>query len=63
MTEAKSRSWKREGAKDDLRIDDFWVEVGVEVEVEDGGGAETFEVAPAVVFLLILAESTKEEEG
>ena len=45
MTEANSRNWKREGAKEDLRIDDFWV--------EDDEVAEPFEVAVAVGFLLI----------
>jgi hypothetical protein len=66
MTEANRRSWKREGAKEDLRREDFWVEAAVEtaveaaVDVEAAGGAETLDVALAVVFLLMVAAGTKE---
>jgi hypothetical protein len=62
MTEANRRSWKREGANEDLRREDFWVEAAVEaaVDVEDAGGAETLDVAFAVVFLLMVAAGIKE---
>lgn len=34
MTEANSLSWKREGAKADLRMEDFWLGFEVEADVE-----------------------------
>ncbi len=51
MTDANSRSWRREGANEDLRIEDFRVD-------DEGiaGGAAPFEATIVVNFVLILAE-------